>query len=150
VTLKVLPIAAALSLTMLVAGCAHRSTFGFPIAESNIAAGRQAFIDHRCQQCHSIAGVTLPPLAGAPPPMLELGGRTTAVKSFADLMTSVINPNHVISERYRAQLMLDAAIPVESPMPLPNLDNMTARQLIDLVAFLDSRYQLVEGYIGDY
>jgi hypothetical protein len=31
-------------------------------------------------------------------------------------------------------------------MPLPHIDNMTVRQLIDLVAFMDSRYVLVDPY----
>jgi hypothetical protein len=31
-------------------------------------------------------------------------------------------------------------------MPTPQIDNMTVRQLIDLVAFLDSKYQLIAGY----
>ena len=133
----------------VIAGCGYTPLFGFPVDEGDIAAGRQAFIDHQCHQCHSVAGVTLPPLAGASAPILELGGETTQVKSYAELMTSIINPDHVISERYRDRLALNTVIPLESPMPLPNIDNMTVRQLLDLVAFLDSRYLLVEGYISD-
>ncbi len=138
---------AALTLAALVAGCAYSPVFSFPIEEGSIDAGRQAFIDHQCHRCHSVAGVRLPELAGAPPPILELGGETSAVKSYAELVTSIINPNHVISERYREQLRLDAIVPLNSPMPTPQLDNMTVRQLIDIVAFLDSRYTLVEGYV---
>ena len=130
----------------LAAGCAYTPIFGFPVEEGDIEAGRQAFIDHQCHRCHSVAGVTLPPLAGAGAPILELGGETATAKSYAELMTSIINPNHVISERYREQLRLQAIVPLNSPMPTPNLDTMTVRQLIDLVAFLDSRYQLIEGY----
>lgn len=129
-----------------IAGCSYTPIFSFPVDQGDIQAGRQAFIDHRCHQCHSVAGVTLPPLAGAPPPLLELGGQTSSVKSFAELMTSIINPQHVISERYREQLRRNAIIPLESPMPTPNLDTMTVHQLLDIVAFLDSRYILVEGY----
>lgn len=139
-------VVAVASLSMLAAGCAYNPIFGFPIEEGDIAQGRQAFIDHQCHRCHSIAGVSLPPLAGAPDPILELGGATTSVKTYAELMTSIINPNHTISERYREQLRLQGIVPAASPMPLPSIDNMTVRQLIDLVAFLDSRYQLVEGY----
>jgi mono/diheme cytochrome c family protein len=139
-------IAAIMVLATLVAGCSYTPIFGFPIDQGNIEAGRQAFIDHQCHQCHTIAGVRLPPLAGASGTMLELGGETTSVKSYAELMTSIINPNHAISERYREQQLLNAQLPVNSPMPTPQIDNMTVRQLIDLVAFLDSRYMLVEGY----
>jgi hypothetical protein len=122
--------------------------FGFPVDQGDIAAGRQAFIDHRCHQCHSIADERLPPLAGADRPILELGGPTTTVRSYADLTTSIINPDHAISERYVDQeLTRNAQLPLETPMPMPNIDTMTVRQLIDIVAFLDSRYQLV---VEDY
>lgn len=131
----------------MLAGCAATGIFGFPADEGDVIAGRQAFIDHRCHQCHSIAGEQLPPLAGADRPILALGGPTTIVRSYADLTTSVINPNHAISERYRDQELLSTRVPLDSPMPRPNLDTMTVRQLIDIVAFLDSKYQvLVEGY----
>jgi sulfur-oxidizing protein SoxX len=148
VPLKRIPIVAVSLLAALVTGCAYDPTFGFPIEEGDIAAGRQAFIDHRCHQCHSVAGVPLPELAGAPAPLLELGGETTSIKSYAELMTSIVNPNHFISERYRDRLLLNAEVPLESPMPTPDIDNMTVRQLIDLVAFLDSRYELIDDYVS--
>jgi hypothetical protein len=89
----------------------------------------------------------LPTLAGADRPILELGGATTTIRSYADLTTSIINPNHAISERYREQQLRNTQIPLESPMPMPSLDTMTVRQLIDIVAFLDSRYEaVVEDY----
>lgn len=131
----------------LAAGCAGTSLFGFPVDQGDVAAGRQAFIDHRCHQCHSVADERLPPLAGADRPILELGGPTTMVRSYADLTTSIINPNHAISERYRDQLLLNTEIPLESPMPMPNIDTMSVRQLIDIVAFLDSKYRIV---VEDY
>jgi hypothetical protein len=137
----------AAALPALLVGCASASLFGFPVSQGDIAAGRQAFLDHRCHQCHSIADERLPPLAGADRPILELGGPTTMVRSYADLTTSIINPNHAISERYRDQLLLNTEIPLESPMPMPNIDTMTVRQLIDIVAFLDSKYELV---VEDY
>src|SRR5689334_17682522 len=100
--------------TALLMGCASATLFGFPADQGDIAAGRQAFIDHRCHQCHSIAGETMPPLAGADRPILELGGPTSIVRSYADLTTSIINPNHAISERYRdQQLLLNTEIPLE-------------------------------------
>ena len=140
---------AMLSAAAFVSGCAYNPAFRFPVQEGDIDAGRQAFIDHRCHQCHSVAGVRMPPLAGASPPILELGGETSLAKSYAELLTSVINPNHVISERYREQLLLEATIPLESPMPMPHIERMSVRQLIDLVAFLDSRYVLIEDYDSD-
>jgi L-cysteine S-thiosulfotransferase len=135
-----------LLIVMLTTGCAYNSSFGFPVERGRINEGRQAFIDHQCHQCHSVAGVRFPELAGASLPILELGGESSVVQSFAGLVTSIINPNHVISDRYREQLGLNAAVPLESPMPIPHIDTMTVRQLIDLVTFLDSRYELIATY----
>ncbi|MBN1238939.1 MAG: cytochrome C [Gammaproteobacteria bacterium] len=136
------------TLAALASGCSYTPTFGFPIEEGDVDAGRQAFIDHRCHQCHSVAGERLPRLAGADDVMLELGGESVAVKSYAELVTSVINPNHVIAARYRDRQLLEGVLPLESPMPMPHIENMTVRQLIDLVAFLDSKYVLVDGYVS--
>ncbi len=143
---KVLLAALLAAIVIGVSGCAYTPIFGFPREAGDIQAGRQAFLDHQCHRCHSISGERLPALAGADAPILELGGETIYVKSYADLMTSIINPDHRISERYRDQMMRRGIIPVETPMPQPHVDTMTVRQLIDLVAFLDSKYQLIEGY----
>jgi len=144
--LKLLTAGALIAMTVFASGCAYSPVFGFPAEQSDAEAGRQAFIDHQCHRCHSVAGVRFPPIAGASAPVLELGGDTIYVKSYADLMTSIINPNHRISERYRDQEILRGNVPVDSPMPMPYIDNMTVRQLIDIVAFLDSRYELIDGY----
>lgn len=143
---KALQLMAVVGLAALAGACSYTPLFGFPIDEGDLEAGRQAFLDHQCHQCHTIANLRLPALAGADRPLLELGGETTSIKSYAELMTSIIKPNHAISQRYRDRLALDAVVPVESPMPMPNIDTMTVRQLIDIVAFLDSRYQLIEDY----
>ena len=145
---KLTRVSVVFALVVPIVGCAGASLFGFPIDQGDVTAGRQAFIDHRCHQCHSIADERLPPLAGADRPILELGGPTTIVRSYADLTTSIINPNHAISERYRDQeLLRNTEIPLESPMPRPNLNTMSVRQHIDLVAFLDFKYRLV---VEDY
>ncbi len=133
----------------LLAGCNYTPTFGFPAQEGDADAGLQAFIDHRCHQCHSVADMRMPELAGASAPILELGGATSSVQSYAGLMTSVINPDHAISERYREQQLLRGQLPLNSPMPTPRLDNMTVRQLIDIVAFLDSKYVLLDTYFTE-
>lgn len=135
------------TLTLTVAGCASNAIFGLPIEQGDIAAGRQAFIAHQCHQCHTIADEQLPALAGMSWPMLQLGGPTTIMRTYEDLTTSIVNPDHSISERYSNQLRLEAEVPLESPMRAPDLDTMTVRQLIDIVAFLDSKYEVL---VPDY
>jgi mono/diheme cytochrome c family protein len=141
---------ATLVLAAIVTGCSYQPRFALPVERGSIDAGRQAFIDHRCHACHTVAGVRLPELAGASAPLLELGGETGYVKAYSELVTSIINPNHRISEQYREQMRNRAIAPLTSPMPAAHVDTMTVRQLIDLVAFLDSRYVLVEDYETDF
>jgi L-cysteine S-thiosulfotransferase len=130
----------------MLAGCASSSTFAFPVEQGDVAAGREAFIAHRCQRCHTIAGETLPQPAGMSFPMLQLGAAPTKIRSYADLTTSIVNPNHALSERYRQQLQ-QTGVPPNSPMPAESLDTMTVRELIDIVAFLGSKYRtLVENF----
>jgi len=139
------PILAVVSLAAFLAGCASTADFGFPLDQADIENGKQAFVDFRCHQCHSVAGVGLPELAGDAPVQFRLGGGTSAGMSFAGLVTSIINPNHVISKNYLDEQRLAGKAPMESPMPVPPIDNMTVRQLIDIAAFLDSRYVLIGG-----
>ena len=139
-----------LSLALLATACSRIPTYGFPVEEGDIGAGRQAFIDHQCNRCHSVAGVDLPPYPGASTPLLELGGPTSRVKAYSELVSSIINPNHRISERYRERLPAPAPRQLESPMPATHIETMTVRQLIDIVAFLDSRYVLIDDYDYDF
>jgi hypothetical protein len=136
-----------LASALVATGCAYHPTFGFPIEQGDIEAGRQAFIENRCHQCHTVAGVRLPEL-GVAPPLFELGGEISNVKAYSELVTSIINPDHEIAERYREERRR-RGLPA-LPMPMPHIESMTVRQLIDLVAFLDSRYVLIDDYESQF
>jgi hypothetical protein len=138
------------SLAMLGTACTYYPSFGFPVEDGSIEAGRQAFVDNQCHRCHSVAGVIFPAFPGASSPLLELGGVTSQVKAYSELVTSVINPDHRISERYRERLPQPTSRQLQSPMTTTHIETMTVRQLIDLVAFLDSRYELVDDYRDDF
>jgi mono/diheme cytochrome c family protein len=142
--------AAVMALAMFGTGCGYYSSFGFPVEAGNVETGRQVFVDFRCHQCHTVAGVRLPEINGAASPRLELGGETSRIKAYSELVTSVINPDHRISERYRNMLPQSAASSLTTPMPMTHIETMTVRQLIDLVAFLDSRYVLIDDYEYDF
>lgn len=61
------------------------------------------------------------------------------MKTYAELVTSIINPSHVLSEQYQKEI--EAA----QLLPMPKFNHvMTVEQMINLVAFLQPRYQLVE------
>jgi len=51
-----------------------------------------------------VSGVDLPTFSGPRPLTVELGGELYFAKTYGDLATSIINPDHVISEKYLDQL----------------------------------------------
>ena len=140
------PSLSVLIISVIIASCAYdpnlQRDFDFPIERGNVEEGRQAFIALGCHQCHSVANTELPDFPIYTLLRLELGGPTTGYKSNAQLMTSIISPNHNISEEYWDLVRLDVAVLPDSPMP--NFDFMTVAQLIDIVAFLDSKYQFID------
>jgi mono/diheme cytochrome c family protein len=121
---------------LLAVGCdLERSPRGFRLPDGNVDKGKEAFVTLQCNACHSVSGETFP----APTSFnIPLGGETPRIRTYGELVTSIINPSHVISARYRAELR-EAK---ESPMTNFN-DTMTVTQMIDLVAFLQSRYKLI-------
>jgi hypothetical protein len=108
------------------------------LPEGDFNEGLKAFVDLACHQCHTVPGVMLPVYDGNSPVTLTLGANTLSVKTYAELVTSIINPNHVIASRYLDKLGMDERGQVSTLMPFK--EEMTVRQLLDLVTFLDVRY----------
>ena len=137
-----------LMLILVFAGCAthpdYASQFRFPINWGNIDKGRTAFLELQCHQCHTVSGVELPVYTGESPLKLELGGEIQYAKTYADLVTSIINPNHVVSEKFLEIFPAGEQGQVRTIMPFRK--NMTVEQLVDIVTFLNSRYVQMEGY----
>lgn len=131
-----LPILAAFAL--LGASCRDpKSTRNFRLPEGDPAEGQAAFVALNCIKCHTVAGVELPSPAGPGGTMLALGGKVTRLRTYGSLLTSIAHPTDSLSREL--PLRQSAKMP-SSPMPEIN-DVMTVRQLIDLVAFLQPRYQ---------
>ena len=140
----------ALSLALaLLAGCRtypdYTGDFRFPILRGDISQGQQAFVQLECNRCHLVEGVELPAPAQQRMLTVPLGGELIFAKTYADLVTSIINPDHVISERYLDQLPRETARRLQAS-PMPYYGEMTINDLVDVVAFLNSRYSLLPGY----
>jgi hypothetical protein len=71
---------------------------------------------------------------------VELGGQTTRIATYGELVTSVINPSHRLAKGYPAE---DISVDGKSRMRNYN-DELSVSELIDLVAFLQEQYELVE------
>lgn len=134
-------LSAVVTLAMLLVGCGpdpNSDAIGFRLPKGDIEKGKTAFMDLKCHTCHSIKGVELPETASTSPYHIVLGGEVQRVKSYGQLLTAIVYPSHGLAPQFdRKKLREDEA----SPMPQYN-DVMTTEQLINLVAFLQSRYQL--------
>ena len=122
------------------AACSPKSPFGFRLPDGDAAAGRQAFVDLGCNACHEVAGVPIEYLEGIT--RVPLGGKTTHVKTYGELVTSIINPSHKIAPQHRER---GAVLEGESVMTYLYLNQvMTVQELVDLVAFLQPTYEVVQ------
>lgn len=138
---------------VLITGCRtypdEVGNFRFPILSGDIEIGKEAFLRLECNQCHQVNGVEIPDYSGPRPVTVELGGQIYFAKTYGDLVTSIINPDHVLSEEYLRQLPRDVRRQTtSSPMYLK--EEMLVTELIDIVAFLNSRYSLLPGYTEYY
>jgi L-cysteine S-thiosulfotransferase len=138
---------------LMLSGCRiypdFASDFRFPIMRGDIERGQQAFLQLECHQCHVVNGVTLPAFSASRPVTVELGGDIMFAKTYGDLVTSIVNPDHIISDTYLDQLPSEVRrTTTSSPMYLK--EEMLVTQLIDIVAFLNSRYVLLPDYTEYY
>ena len=118
----------------------------FSLPSGDEAMGKAAFVKYRCTDCHTIVGVDDLRPSSEPFMTLPLGGRTEDVKTYEELVTSIINPSHVISPNFAGK---NVAIGNHSKMPNYN-QAMSVSELIDLVTFLKSKYKLDPYWEWDY
>lgn len=129
-------------LIALLAGCGAqdpKSSRGFRLPDGDANAGRTAFVQLRCHACHQVEGLDVK-FEGTGAAAVPLGGNTLRVKTYGDLVTSIINPSHRIAPGADAARVAPGGV---SLMEIGRLnDVMTIRQLIDLVAFLQTTYHV--------
>jgi len=131
-------------LALLGAGLAcnsgRHSAAGFRLPPDGSAErGRVAFEALGCNSCHEVSGSNLPRPTVQPAVPVMLGGELSAEMSDGYLTTSIIHPSYKLAG-YPKNLIANGS---ESRMP-HYADGMTVRQLVDIVAFLQSRYTVRE------
>jgi len=114
------------------------SEVGFRLPEGDAAAGRAAFLYMQCNECHTIAGETLPSIPLADEPYVELGGTVSVVKTYGQLVTAIISPSHKLADGYPAELVSKNG---QSNMSIYR-EHMTVQELIDVVRFLQPYYDV--------
>lgn len=136
----------AIGVLLLLSGCNDpKSPRGFSLPEGDIERGQATFEELQCTACHSVASLDLQRPQGAEL-NIRLGGEVDRVRTYGQLVTSIINPSHRLAVGYDRDLV---SVNGESVMRNYN-DTMTVSQLIDLVAFLESRYEIVDYYPTSY
>lgn len=124
---------------LLAVGCRSRtSAAGFELPEGNPDAGRVAFTELGCTSCHEVRGATGLPAPSQVPPLV-LGGAVVTPPTNGQLTTGILNP----SAHYMVGYPKDA-IMKDGKSRMPDLtERITARQLADLVAFLQQHYEQI-------
>lgn len=130
----------------LVSACdlAGMSSAEFALPEGDAGRGQELFVSLGCTSCHKIHGLDLPIVATEGPVMVVLGGGVSRVKSYSELVTSIINPSHRLARGIAKDRISQEG---ESLMAVYN-EVMTVTELIDIVAFLQVQYEVIErpGY----
>ena len=134
------------ALAAILSGCGPKSPLGFSLPDGDAMRGRAAFVELRCNACHEVTGQDLGYRGG--PVHVVLGGKTTRIRTQGELTTSIINPSHRLAPRYAED---QVAVNGQSLMSAAYLnDVMTVQQLIDLVAFLQSTYEIAPPSVPSY
>jgi len=123
-------------LVMVCLGCevGAKSGAGLRLPNGDIEKGRQAFEELGCVECHRV-GVRSPSQGGD---LIVLGGKVAHIETHGELVTSITNPSHGISRRYPVEDVMEGN---RSKMPDFNT-RMTVEELIDVTAYLQSKYEL--------
>ena len=133
-------VAIALTITSVSVGVSEETKgFRFPGGDSEF--GREAFISLNCVQCHTVTDVLLPDPKGKRLLSLPLGEVPRFARKYEDLIVAITNPRHVIGEQYKANGGIE-------PMMPELTEDMTARQLMDLVTFLNEVYENAQPDFG--
>ena len=115
-----------------------KSSKGFSLPDGDVKLGQLKFVELSCVDCHSIVGKDEMRQGVEPIMTVPIGGKTTRVVTYGQLVTSVINPSHKISQRHMMSLIQD-----EGVSKMRNYNSvMTVDDLINLVAFLQDQYEL--------
>ena len=119
-----------------------RSPVGFLLPEGDVEQGKAAFLELQCNGCHTVDGVDLPPPLVIPTPFASvvLGGQVFEIRTDGYLVTSIIHSSHKLARGLNKEQITTST--GASRMP-DYSDITTIQQLIDMVAFLQSRYSVV-------
>jgi mono/diheme cytochrome c family protein len=127
-------------LTLNLQGCSPgaESPRGFSLPRGNAVEGEKVFMKYHCMACHNLEGFDYERVNKEFEPPVLLGGTSVRVKTYADLVTSIINPSHKLARNYRLSVTQQDGV---SKMLVFN-DVMSVTELVDVVTFLQPKYKV--------
>ena len=110
----------------------------------SFSCNEKLFDDLQCLACHVMEGKDRSGINEEIESPVVLGGKVAINKTYAELLTSVINPSHKISQNLDpSRVQKDG----KSLMRNYN-DIISVTELINLVTFLQTQYELVQPEPG--
>jgi mono/diheme cytochrome c family protein len=111
---------------------------GFVLPSGDAAMGKQAFMDLGCVSCHTVNGTTFETAATVERDLVvHLGGSLPRVKTYGQLVTSIIHPSESIRNN------MSAYTNAEGKSLMPEYKTiMTVEQLTNTVHFLLEHYDI--------
>lgn len=132
-----------LLLAMAMLTSCQRESRGFVLPEGDIEEGKQAFLELNCNRCHSVGDIAWIGDEKWNDPHVKLGGEVTVLNTYGELVTAVINPSHEITQPSLNAEKLTLAEGTSKMNLYRYNEIMTVEELIDIVTFLQSEYELV-------
>jgi hypothetical protein len=136
--LAILLVSAFLAIGLFACDSGPKSPRGFSLPKGDAVNGEKVFMSYQCLACHNLEGIDYESVNKEMQPAILLGGPTTRVKTYAELVTSVINPSHKLARSY----LLNVVEPDGTSKMLVFNDAMTVTELVDLVTFLQGKYEV--------
>lgn len=134
--------AAILAVLLALASCQQESK-GFVLPEGDTVDGKVVFTELNCSRCHSIDDIKWSGTEQFGDPYVKLGGDVSSIKTYGELVTSVINPSHKIERRSLNSQKLTLTKGMSKMELYQYNDVMTVHELIDLVSYLQEQYNVV-------
>jgi mono/diheme cytochrome c family protein len=119
-------------------GCRQPST-GFRLPHGDAVRGQAVFTEMRCHACHEVPGANLPAPVADPPVRVALGGVVSLAPTEGELVAAIVHPSSRLAIPARGGLVRSGGLSRMGDFT----EALSARDLVDLVAFLQTRYDVI-------
>ena len=120
-------------------GTGRKGSTGFHVPDGDPEKGRDAFVSLRCYSCHRVPGADVPSPTASLESVVELGGKVPVPRTDGEIVAAIIDPSHRLTAGYNHAADAGGRLSRMGDFG----ESMTVRELVDLTAFVQSRYEVV-------